>query len=668
MSHINFFLRLNIFFYVYMHAIYFWQGAVSLPLAWFLFFLSYAVAFFYKKDFTLKIKVIFLLALPTIFLLIRIILWSIDLWRVADFSTLLAKWDLTYMPMRIPLLFIFYSTILFNKSLRYQILELSLRPFLFFILFWDMRNFHLGIYPNLMTLLGSLLLYGVLEITFLSRLLNSKAGRKNMFFIAMKVIIFSLITSLLALPWIYKKANPHIKMKEGLLTSTLNSLDFSDRLPLESDISLGNKLLFLVKSNEILTNDILLKRLTLSDYHEKKGFTRNLIIDDYFEAKQGTKLSFVEDLSKDQNIEQTLDFYILQLSEYIILTPYNPVSYEKLSFQERHSFKQIFQIKSNRPQLEKEDIYLQESTLPKNMEFAESVYRNESGISPEIARLAEDITVGIEGDYAKMLAIQAYFHENFYYTLNPGAPASKDLLHYFLFESKRGYCSYFATAMVLMARSLGMNARVAGGFRLLADNQFLDFYAVTAAESHAWVEIYFNESGWVTFDPTSPRLYNHDLYLDNTSEIAEEIYQVIYNINNLNLIKNQDGFTYIHAQHEFKINYIFILYIVIAIIMFFIISIVVKIMIFRNITDLNKKLKIWINLLNYPREPDWRMILYKNNKHKATVYKLLFTRSLLTVDEIKDIKDHLYQCYLFYRKLPIDRQVIKFLKLPMRKR
>ena len=96
-----------------------------------------------------------------------------------------------------------------------------------------------------------------------------------------------------------------------------------------------------------------------------------------------------------------------------------------------------------------------------------------------------------------------YFHKEYRYTLNPGVAENGDQLRYFLFDSKKGYCTYFAFSMGLMLRSLGIPARIAVGFLLNPELRILDYYPLFADQAHAWVEVFDLDQGWVTFDPTT---------------------------------------------------------------------------------------------------------------------------------------------------------------------
>jgi hypothetical protein len=74
----------------------------------------------------------------------------------------------------------------------------------------------------------------------------------------------------------------------------------------------------------------------------------------------------------------------------------------------------------------------------------------------------------------------------------------------FLFEERRGHCEYFATAMALMLRQLGIPARLVNGFRAGEYNRLGDAWIVRQYDAHSWVEAWFYPYGWLEFDPTPP--------------------------------------------------------------------------------------------------------------------------------------------------------------------
>jgi protein-glutamine gamma-glutamyltransferase len=80
----------------------------------------------------------------------------------------------------------------------------------------------------------------------------------------------------------------------------------------------------------------------------------------------------------------------------------------------------------------------------------------------------------------------------------------EDPLAHFLFDTKAGFCEYFATAMTVMLRTQGIPAREVNGFLPGEYNDVGGDYIVRASDAHSWVEAYFPGTGWLTFDPTPP--------------------------------------------------------------------------------------------------------------------------------------------------------------------
>src|SRR5215469_4942590 len=142
-------------------------------------------------------------------------------------------------------------------------------------------------------------------------------------------------------------------------------------------------------------------------------------------------------------------------------------------------------------------------------------------LDPRIPRLATDVTRSAKNDYDKAAAIENYLRTRFGYTLQLPQTTVKDPLANFLFERKQGHCEYFASAMAVMLRTLGIPSRVVNGFRSDEFNDITGSYVVRAKDAHSWVEAYFAGYGWQTFDPTpggngaSPRGWNRlALYVD----------------------------------------------------------------------------------------------------------------------------------------------------------
>ncbi len=136
--------------------------------------------------------------------------------------------------------------------------------------------------------------------------------------------------------------------------------------------------------------------------------------------------------------------------------------------------------------------------------------------------LALDLTVQQHNAYDRAVAIETYLRQ-FPYSLDvPAPPFDRDVADYFLFDLKKGYCDYYATSMVVLARAAGLPARLVIGYVSGSYDYDNDRFVVVEADSHAWVEIYFPGLGWVEFEPTAsePTLPRRDETTGNASSAS----------------------------------------------------------------------------------------------------------------------------------------------------
>lgn len=123
-------------------------------------------------------------------------------------------------------------------------------------------------------------------------------------------------------------------------------------------------------------------------------------------------------------------------------------------------------------------------------------------LDPRIPELARTFTMGVRTDLERARSIERHLRSDYSYTLEMPAREPDDPLADFLFHRRRGYCEYFASAMAVMLRSIGIPARVATGFQSGVYNSLTGRWVVRAADAHAWVEAWLPGHGWATFDPT----------------------------------------------------------------------------------------------------------------------------------------------------------------------
>jgi len=149
-----------------------------------------------------------------------------------------------------------------------------------------------------------------------------------------------------------------------------------------------------------------------------------------------------------------------------------------------------------------------------------------SFLPERVKDLAKEITAEADTPFKKMELLQNYLRANFEYTNKPNISLrqSKDFVDSFLFEVKEGYCDYFSTTMVMMARSQGIPARWVKGYgpgrqpdpeEMMGRPGSVNLaYQVNNSDAHSWAELYFGEYGWIPFEATpgfdAPLLYADD--------------------------------------------------------------------------------------------------------------------------------------------------------------
>jgi transglutaminase-like putative cysteine protease len=125
-------------------------------------------------------------------------------------------------------------------------------------------------------------------------------------------------------------------------------------------------------------------------------------------------------------------------------------------------------------------------------------------LSPTVLATAKSWTRGLHTAYGVASALQSHLSNqtNFTYSINnPPVPSNIDAVTWLL-QTHRGYCTYYATAMVVMARLLHIPARIVNGFSQGHYNPQQKDWTVDGSDAHSWVQVYFPDLGWMNFDPT----------------------------------------------------------------------------------------------------------------------------------------------------------------------
>jgi transglutaminase-like putative cysteine protease len=154
---------------------------------------------------------------------------------------------------------------------------------------------------------------------------------------------------------------------------------------------------------------------------------------------------------------------------------------------------------SHLPEIPPSDLRKAPSAFP---EAIHATYLQLPVLDPRIPKLAADVTSSSKNEYDKASAIRDYLIAHYSYTLDLSGSHGADPLANFLFVRRAGHCEYFASAMTVMLRSVGVPARYVTGFLPGEYNDLGRDYIIRQSDAHSWVEVYFPGYGWVTFDPT----------------------------------------------------------------------------------------------------------------------------------------------------------------------
>jgi transglutaminase-like putative cysteine protease len=130
-------------------------------------------------------------------------------------------------------------------------------------------------------------------------------------------------------------------------------------------------------------------------------------------------------------------------------------------------------------------------------------------LTGSVAALARAITEGVATDAERVRALEQYLLENGRYSDTPPVVdpnAERSPLEAFLFDAMEAHCEYYASALVVLARSVGIPARLVNGFAGGRENKIGGFVELSRSHAHAWAEVHYERAGWVRYDATPPDL------------------------------------------------------------------------------------------------------------------------------------------------------------------
>lgn len=270
----------------------------------------------------------------------------------------------------------------------------------------------------------------------------------------------------------------------------------------------------------------------------------------YLPANTGNMEKYFDNMSREDEWDGGLQYGSGIRCSYYTLKDMNIGELERLALQVKNKSKSY------------DDIYDTEE------KYREYVYNTYLSVPDENRKVIENIfkenNITNDDGIDSIYKVISFLEENYEYTLIPGrTPANKDFVNYFLQDSKKGYCTYFASSAVLMFRSLGIPARYAGGYMvsttdedymhevnsreyddikvISGDVQDGDYklydIEVNDSHAHAWTEVYVDNLGWVTVEATPPS-DEEDTEEEDTGGIGQILADMFFNSRTAEAVKN----------------------------------------------------------------------------------------------------------------------------------
>ncbi|MCL2007013.1 MAG: hypothetical protein FWG77_02910 [Treponema sp.] len=401
------------------------------------------------------------------------------------------------------------------------------------------------------------------------------------------VIMIFLLIVLASVFFIRPFQEQAIERGGGLLEPRLFRFDFSQVLRLESEISLSDDLVLIVRK-ELDFSNLLLRRYTLSGYNERQGFYR---ADDIDEAAHPQRLPNrptllpMEEFSTFSIKEQ--EYYIVNFDSGAFIGMNAPREIIPFETWDASSFNAAYAVTSHVSQALTFELInaVSGSPGPETLKMSpeEYAFYTYYGADEVIASFTRDI-IGSNTLYWEQIQLVYEWLKfgDYRYSLRPGIAPDGDQLKYFLFTAKRGYCSYFAFAFTLMLRSIGIPSRVAAGFSMDPNTGAFNYFPVRADMAHAWTEVWYPDYGWIEYDPTTPILAEGEDFVFSSGtppELFERLMrEILENRSGLRVKEGDDTATVLENLAAIgRITYEFFarsgLYIIVGAVLFLLISI-----------------------------------------------------------------------------------------------
>lgn len=361
---------------------------------------------------------------------------------------------------------------------------------------------------SIMLALGCMLIFIITRTNLLAR-----ENTANADFVLRAIPLCAIV---LFICWVLPKpsVSGQILDAKSIIESLSKMLDdvffLGNSVTLGGDRSVDDEVVMEVQAD----NSVYLKGRTLETYTGSQwrtsddGYTELLPLNDtLYSIGKGATTSVTADLEAGLTLyEGGANFritpktrlnclYMPAGSSYFLLNKAETVNYDGMG-----SLRLNGSIEAN----EVYDVYYNAEQSSVTYNFDTEIYLQLPDSLPErVSDLALLITESCTTTYEKAIAIKSYLTSNYTYTMTPERTgAGYDFIDYFLFESKEGYCTYFASAFSVLARCAGIPTRYVEGYTMPSETNSDGLYIVTGENAHAWAEYYDEHKGWESIDAT----------------------------------------------------------------------------------------------------------------------------------------------------------------------
>ncbi|MDR0562589.1 MAG: hypothetical protein LBG73_07850 [Spirochaetaceae bacterium] len=452
----------------------------------------------------------------------------------AILDALLLNFDRNNFIVLAPFYWTGISTYLCARSRTFLQADIIIADTLLVTMFSIVPTANIDIYrwPVLMIIVFVVILFFQILALILSTPPEFRVRNKERVGAAIALLIPVLIGGFLFLGPFQEKA---VDRGGGLLTPNLFSFDFSQFLHLESEITMNDDLAFIVRKDPGDTN-MLLRRYVLSGYNSRQGFFRYETRDEKAHPQRlpESKTALPGERLRHAYRVSEQEYYLVNFDASAFIGINEPVMITPFENWDSSSFNSAYAVQSHVSDALPYELFdlVMDDPNPQSLGLTQEEYAfyTDYGKDERIAALARQITAGYNNYQDKIELICNYLKEGDYrYSFKPGIAPDGDQLSYFLFQSKKGYCSYYAFSMALLLRSLGIPARVAAGFTIENAAPALNYYPVRSNMAHAWVEVCYPDYGWIDYDPTTKLLAEGEIF-EFSSGIPEEFEHLLKEI------------------------------------------------------------------------------------------------------------------------------------------